>query len=367
MSHSGCNSCFTEKDDEAYPAFWGMMGPLRTCRPALAGEALAIEKAKIREALVGGQPWRGNGSRVLHREAKIRKALVGRLPKRGPWREALAGRPLPGGPYRETLAGRPLPGGLCPLLRDASFSFIEKDHVRRPLRGRAGEARPQGYISLPGRPSLGWPSWQTETSFESHSGCNSCFTEKDDEAYPAFWGMMGPLPSKLVLGVPELCPARVVRRPRRVARQAPFASTRTPVPARVARRPRQGRSPAPPGSPAKLFEGRQGGLPSSFRECQSCAPPGSSTVPGRVACQARFGSARAVPRQGRPSCCREALVAVRPSLPGGPRCREALVAGRPSLPGRPSLGWPSCRLRATLAAIRASQRRTTKRTRPFGA
>ena len=33
--------------------------------------------------------------------------------------------------------------------------------------------------------------------------------------------------------------------------------------------------------------------------------------------------------------CREALVAGRPSLPGGPRCREALVAGRPSLPGGP--------------------------------
>ena len=30
--------------------------------------------------------------------------------------------------------------------------------------------------------------------------------------------------------------------------------------------------------------------------------------------------------------CREALVAGRPSLPGGPRCR---VAGRPSLPGGP--------------------------------
>ena len=83
--------------------------------------------------------------------------------------------------------------------------------------------------------------------------------------------------------------------PARVARQALFASTRTPVPARVARRPRQGRSPAPLGSgrspigstvPACLLEcvvgrlrrssagparvvrrPRQGGLPSSFWEC----------------------------------------------------------------------------------------------------
>ena len=40
--------------------------------------------------------------------------------------------------------------------------------------------------------------------------------------------------------------------------------------------------------------------------------------------------------------CREALVAGRPSLPGGgPRCREPLVAGRPSLPGVPPVrGFP---------------------------
>ena len=46
---------------------------------------------------------------------------------------------------------------------------------------------------------------------------------------------------------------------------------------------------------------------------------------------------------GRPSLpgsprCREALVAG--TLPGGPRCREALIAGRPSLPGGPRAGRP---------------------------
>ena len=90
----------------------------------------------------------------------------------------------------------------------------------------------------------------------------------------------------------------------------------------------------PPGSsagPAKFA--RQPRQPSSFGECQSCAvpvtvarqtsqphrlgstsapgrswaPPGSSAVPARVACQARFASARVVPRQGRP-----------PSPPGSP-------------------------------------------------
>ena len=51
-------------------------------------------------------------------------------------------------------------------------------------------------------------------------------------------------------------------------------------------------------------------------------------------------------RDGRPhgrSCCREALVAGRPSLPvvAGKRCREALVAGRPSLPGGRLVGATS--------------------------
>ena len=49
---------------------------------------------------------------------------------------------------------------------------------------------------------------------------------------------------------------------------------------------------------------------------------------------------------GRPSLpggprCREAFVVGKPSLPGGPRCREALVAGRPSLPGGPRCRRPS--------------------------
>ena len=72
-----------------------------TSRPSLPGGP------RCREALVTGRPS---------------LPVVG-----GPCRETLAGRPLPGDPCREALAG-----SLCPLLRDPSFSFIEKDHLRRP-------------------------------------------------------------------------------------------------------------------------------------------------------------------------------------------------------------------------------------------
>ena len=126
-----------------------------------------------------------------------------------------------------------------------------------------------------------------------------------------------------------------------------------------------GRPPSPPGSPAKLLL-RVRSPPRSLadptrvaarvacqtRLCQSCAPPGSSppgssAVPGKVACQARFGSARAVPRQGRPPSPPESpaklllRVPERRSPPGS-LADPARVARRPrqgrppSLPGSPA-------------------------------
>ena len=184
-------------------------------------------------------------------------------------------------------------------------------------------------------------------------------------------------PAKLVLRVPELCPARVVRRPRQGFCEYQNAG----------RRPRQGRSPAPPGwvtrqaldvsAPPRFscWEIRRlvlrvapPGWPAKLVicECQSCAvpaaiarqnvstppsrldrprvfcgvrcgpsapgrsraPPGSSAVPARVACQARFASARVVPRQGRP-----------PSPPGSPAKLLLRVPERRSPPG--SLAGPA--------------------------
>ena len=87
--------------------------------------------------------------------------------------------------------------------------------------------------------------------------------------------------------------------------------------------------------------------------CRKALVAGRPSLPG--------GPCWEVLLPGGPRCgearCRKALVAGRPSLPGGPRCRraslpggprcrEALVAGRSSLPGggRPSLlGGPRCR------------------------
>ena len=61
---------------------------------------------------------------------------------------------------------------------------------------------------------------------------------------------------------------------------------------------------------------------------RSRAPPGSSAVPARVACQGCFASARVVPRQGRP-----------PSPPGSPAKLLLRVPERRSPPG--SLAGPA--------------------------
>ena len=71
--------------------------------------------------------------------------------------------------------------------------------------------------------------------------------------------------------------------------------------------------------------------------CRKALVAGRPSLPGGPPCREAGG-----PR------CWEALVAGKSSLPGGGRCREALVAGRPSLGGpvarRPSLpGGPHCR------------------------
>ena len=112
------------------------------CREALVVPPLpggpCHRKAKIKEALVGGQPWRGNGSRVLHREAKIRKALLG-----GFQREGLGGRPLPVDPCREALTGR-LAGRPLPL---AARRFFLQGPRKEALTGKGrGGAAPGLYI-----------------------------------------------------------------------------------------------------------------------------------------------------------------------------------------------------------------------------
>ena len=88
------------------------------------------------------------------------------------------------------------------------------------------------------------------------------------------------------------------------------------------------------------------------------APPGSSAVPARVACQARFASARVAPRQGRP-----------PSPPGSPAKLLLRVPERRSPARRPRQGDPPSSLKDVSALPRFSRweiRRLVLRVAPPG-
>ena len=115
---------------------------------------------------------------------------------------------------------------------------------------------------------------------------------------------------------------------------------------------------------SKLQEPLAGSLPGGPR-CREALVAGRPSLPGGPLVGAT--SWKRVPPRDRPGRCSKSFIlwqnltwqnpasisriqvclTSRPSLPGGPRCREALVTGRPSLPvvaGKPSLpGGPRCR------------------------
>ena len=142
----------------------------------------------------------------------------------------------------------------------------------RSLPGRSPAPRQGCPPCPPGSPAkllLRVTVWSrlSAVRFFQHRPPSSLFCECE-ESFGLAGSSAGPVqarPSKCVVDRPRAPPARVVRRP------------------------------------------RQGGLPSSFCECQSCVESvvcrprqGRPPVPGRVARQGPFASARTPPRQGRP-------------------------------------------------------------------